>query len=525
MTIRESLLVTFSLIWMALSAILFLLTWFTPWVSLPLSLGILASIAFYWKKASRAQTDPWKLGKADLAKLLAVLPFFLVPYLFIGLAGHYPAHTDIFIFRQALYLNLIDAPWPLVLPDGREMSYYLAGMLPPAMASRFMPEGSAIQQWVLILWLLPPSILAFLLICHRHKRVSLLFALFLLFFLDIIQIIFPNQDCFTGRLVLYASHATGIPFDAIFMPKCSHSLFSLGQNSGALYATTAPLLLAALATATRTFRPLVIPLATALCLPLSPLGIIGIIPILLTTYFRIQGGGIRYFIKTRLPYLLLPCLLAFVFFLYYERGDFDSCFALLGTISSPKALIAGTARLVLCIALFALPVWGIHKRDPLFLVSAICPLLIYQIYIGSAPETGLPCYNELWLKSTCVYLMLLASYFAFSWKKATPWLRYIPLLFTCISTYYMSRHFMKYYRDSPNVRDIWNGHLAHQDDISLEQKIPVCKEPLVPGVLLRESGQSEQFLPSWLFPRASGCDYSRPPTEENTVFPSPKKAQ
>jgi len=59
----------------------------------------------------------------------------------------------------------------------------------------------------------------------------------------------------------------------------------------------------------------------------------------------------------------------------------------------------------------------------------------------------------------------------------------------------------------------WNGHLNH-DAAFLNQSVQPCKEPIISGLMLRESGESERHFPGRLLPKAPGCDSSRPSKNE-----------
>lgn len=69
--------------------------------------------------------DVIRLSRGYVWKLLVLLLAVLVYQFQVGYVGHTYQHFD-FSQRTAFYGNLISYPWPVILPDGREMSYNLA---------------------------------------------------------------------------------------------------------------------------------------------------------------------------------------------------------------------------------------------------------------------------------------------------------------------------------------------------------------------------------------------------------------
>lgn len=141
-----------------------------------------------------------------------------------------------------------------------------------------------------------------------------------------------------------------------------------------------------------------------------------------------------------------------------------------------------------------------------FLVVAAFLFIGPFIYLGS-PESVC---NELWLKVSPAYLTLLALFWVKRWsvlskiKYAIAALCLLGTLQTVLKPW-LSVDFFRY----GVVKDIWNGHLNHSDPF-LRQSVPPTREPLVPGILLREAGESERHFPGSLLPKAPGCDYTRP---------------
>ncbi len=163
-TFAQSVLISAVLAYLAIPNILFLFGWFTPWVALLTSLLIIAAVghaAIVSFRGLRCHRErPRHAFSMCIALGLATLLcfFFLIHW---GLLGWCSSHPDLSLLRNAMFANLRDAAWPLILPNGKEMSYYLANILPPALLARLMPSTG---QWAVVLWTLPAMLMSLLLL-------------------------------------------------------------------------------------------------------------------------------------------------------------------------------------------------------------------------------------------------------------------------------------------------------------------------------------------------------------------------
>ena len=121
----------------------------------------------------------------DLWKLLIVVLFVLFYQFEIGYTAHTYQHWD-FHTRNAFYGNLIDYAWPIILPDGREMTYCLAGWLPVTFACKVLGnlgletgDLTRIPGYLLFAWNAAVMLLVILLGWLILKKQSLLFVLIL----------------------------------------------------------------------------------------------------------------------------------------------------------------------------------------------------------------------------------------------------------------------------------------------------------------------------------------------------------
>lgn len=134
--------------------LLFLWGWYTPCVAAAASVLMLFAVSrTVWLQCERsAKVFSWEGKRFGVSVLVLLLVFLLLIFRLAqgGIIGLWPAHSDYFWLRQAQFLNIRDAAWPVVLPDGREMSYYLANFLPCAALARILPEWAS--QWCILAW-------------------------------------------------------------------------------------------------------------------------------------------------------------------------------------------------------------------------------------------------------------------------------------------------------------------------------------------------------------------------------------
>ena len=488
-----------ALVYLAIHAILFFGCWFSPWAACPVNLGIIISIAvFAWK---RREKSCWILGKAECLGLLLAAALCMLSLVYAGMLGYIFPHPDILIFREALFQNLVHAPWPLVLPDGKEMSYYLAGVLPAAILAR-LAEDYTIQHIIAACWYALGLWLTLLVIFCRHGRFSWLFLLFIFFLKDPAYIII-NSFAGNGDIWQLMGKWLSLPENHYIGAKSS--VFNLMGSGQTCHFIPCTILAAALVLYSDSSKKLLLPLTVALLIPISPLGAIGVLPLAAVRWLT----GSLFCSKAKWCGLLVPLSIVFLCAYYYLRAESATCLGLHGQLQQnwEYFLTSDYPCTALCGVLWLLVLLPLIRKEKLLLVSLVCFLLVPWIYFGSTPDSGVFGNNELWLKSGIIYHMHFLSALCFNWKKL-PFLKYIFLVVTLLLTAYNLYQMKIRLTGSPIVPDVWNGHLHHQHP-SLYQKLPNCKPTFIPG-LLQPGGASEQHLPWSLLPKANGCDYTRP---------------
>ncbi len=509
MTISQRSLAAAVMIYMALSVCLFLCGWFEAYISLPLSLGIATSIYIFFKKsANNVNDEKWHISTSEGVQLVTIFLLIVFCLFKSGLAGVFATHSDYYIFRNGLYHNLIDAPWPVILPDGKEMSYYLSGLLVPAMLSR-LTESYLLQQWILLIWSSIPIFLACLLCFCHHKKISWIFigfGLFSAYF--VIWSVPPLGTILKGYQQICSS----------LFGSCKDNILPYwvgwGWTSSGLQALSCPAMVGLLLATYQNNGHNYIPLAMVLLAFLSPLGALGLFPIALFQYWKsIRAIGYNIW-KLSAP-LALPLFCTACLWLYHARSQGDyyvGCAALAhGYTSFINSYIPSFCIFTLA---FASIIKHCHQRKELvvlYLIIILCPIA----FVGSRPSNLFPGYNELCIKSFGAYVLLFSYYLSNVWQKVGSTVRLLWLYWLFLSLFSFAMDTRGTIHNGPHeMKDILNGHLHHPQFAFLNQSCPPCKPPAIPGVMLRKSGESEQLFPGCILPKTPGCDYSRPLNKE-----------
>ncbi len=515
-TRAQSLLICLGLIYLAIPNVLFLWGWFTPPVALGVSalmllaLGRAALLTLRGCEPSAAcgRCRPFAMV-AGLLLALLVLAFFILR---LGVLGFVPSFIDFDIIRNALFCNLRDAAWPLIFPDGREMSYYIAGTLPPALLARLAPESG---QWAVVLWTAGGMLLTLLLVSSAlPSRRYCWGTRLMLVTLFMACICCPLTSYNLGPRVLgYLRDGAGI--DLMFLCPVHRLSCSNVLNNGAMLYNSSPyaFMLVAMLVVCRHRAEAVLPAALALVVPLSPFAGIALLPLVLVRWADALRGRGAWRLGTLAVDSLLPAAMAVVAAVYFTRQDGKSAATLTGLAWNWPEFWMYEAWLILGWLLLVLPLLFLRqRRDALSYTLLACCVLLPFAFIGARPAPGMGEHNELWLKAAPMYLMLVGCWWLAAWRRIG-WYKYLLVgfcAFTLLAQVALYADlFSKRTHAYLEVDDQWNGHLCH-DAPFIHRMVPPCKEPMLPGVMLREAGESERHFPGCLLPKAPGCDYTRP---------------
>ena len=494
-------------IYLALSGGLFLIGWYEPYVSIPLIIGGAVMIYHAFKINQEWKTtvdEKWSIRVVDIVQLIALFILTCLCLYGTGMAGGVRTLPDFVCFRNACYHNLIDAPWPVVLPNGKEMTYYIAGMTVPAMLSRLFGNMEA-RQWCLLIWSAIPLFLALLLLQIRMKKVSWLLVLIALFFCTPF-----DRECAVELLKRAHNALCYYTFGRDWqLPVMVGRFHACGINTPALLAVSAPVLVMSLILTTPCRQGILVPFWLALLAAISPIGAIGVFPLALFAYIRAflrEGGPMwRYLMQAFFSVLLTCCWLV-----YFARSQSDVYVGLCGL--NWRNWPAFWAYYLPSQILFIALTWHLLKRWksnvwilPIWLVTSFIPFF----YIGSRSDEYCALgFNELWFKGSGAYIVLLAFVVVEEWKILPIWVRIGWLTCSILGVFTLSETFATF-EGGRTVKDNLNGHLCHELEF-LNQSCPPVLPPKLPGVLLRKNGESEHVFPGALLPKAPGCDYSRP---------------
>ena len=507
-------LVLLSLSYLVLADFLFFMGWTTTLCTSLFLLGVAVMILIYVRGNIACNTphpaaDIWKKSEL-IAAILLLGAYFVIA----GVVGWFPSHGDSWAFRQALYLNLKDAPWPVVLPNGREMSYYIAGMLPAAMVGRFLPES--MHQWTVWGCIMIPLVLLLLLVFNLKKSRILLLLILLMGFQDPLRALFrPNATFGQGagfmvEITQTVQALTGLDCSVLTTYYGNQTLMAPVYNCIGAYNSVPATLLATVLLIHLKQQSWLIPLVIALLVPISPLGAMACMPV-----------AMYYFLPTikakSFPSLIVPFFIAGVSAVYFLRADSDMNVITAAWIARGPEFWIFYIRYLLGSSLLLLPLYRFRKSCGMYWVTVLSVVLLPCLFIGSTPQ--LPVihgFNEFFLKGSIVFSLLIVIMWFEDWEKLHKYLRCGALAWSLLATLVYCIAQVKSYKNEHPVADMWNGHLAHQREF-LNQSIPETKPPLIPGILLNYSGASEKQLPGKWLPKGKGVDYSRKPHSQ--AFP------
>ena len=277
-----------SFVYLLITDALFFIGWFNPVVASVLTVMMTFCIAAWYIREDRGrEIQTW--NKSLITKFITCIIIILLFLVIGGMIGGFPTHGDSWAFRQALFLNLKDAPWPLVLPDGREMSYYLAGMIPSAMLARMLPEN--LQQSAVLVCTFIPILLYLCLSFNKIRKISIIFLLLALGFQDPLCALFrPGATIGSGSGFMAGIIQTvqnwGGPDLSILVTYYGNKTLGAPIHNciGAYNSVPATILVAIMLTFLKE-KPGIIALLIAMLTPISPLGALACMPVALYYFF------------------------------------------------------------------------------------------------------------------------------------------------------------------------------------------------------------------------------------------------
>ena len=500
------LVVIFALLYLGVADFLFFAGWTTHYCSMVFLVGLSAMLVIYYKESGCKKPVSNIPGqKAGMVVSIIIMGIF---FIVAGVVGWFPTHGDSWAFRQALFLNLKDAEWPLVLPNGREMSYYLAGMLPSAIMGRMLPD--AVTQWAVWLWIMGALIIMLLAVVRLQCAREVIFTIMALGFQDPLRAIFrPNATFGQGRgfmaeLLQSFQNITGVDCSVLTTYYGNQTLMAPLYNCVGAYNSVPATLLAAVTILLLRRNCWMIPLVIALLVPISPLGAIACMPV--AVYYFFSGLSWRGIVSTFFSLLIVA-----VSAVYFLRADSSMNVVTFAWIARGSEFWVYYVRYMCGACILLLQLYPFRKNDGLYWTVIISVILIPCVFIGSLPD--LPVihgFNELFHKGSVVYSLLVCLMWCQEWKKINMVVRVGALSWAVLSTSVYCWTQIKGVDANHAVADMWNGHLLHNRAF-LNQSVPETKAPVIPGIILQSSGESRNHMPGSILPAARGVDYTRPP--------------
>lgn len=491
---------------------LFFAGWYEWYVALPLIVGMAVGMLVLDRQC---RGWVWRLSRYDVLKLLCVFFLIGVQQFAVGYTGDVCQHGD-FWQRNAFYGNLISYAWPIILPDGAEMSYYLAGWLPAALVCKLLAHCGAnveciygVPGYVLLCWNIAALGIASLILCRIWGRVSILALLGVYIFGDVMVMF--------GKLPVLSSWLAAFPEDSRILP--------IYWNVAAGFPGSVQILpLTVLAVACLLVRGLpfwAYLFIGAMLFLISPLASVGAFPFVVYLAFRalaesepVDGGlacGYGAFRSLKCGWTYVAFAVVAAGFLYYSRAESSSCYWSLGLDTRPGAWVAFGLYMLTNVLVLGLIPWRYDRRNPLLYLAVAVLVALPFFYMGDI------C-NELAMKGATVPVVILGVLSASVLLKERrcrrdPWV----LLVVGLCALKMAGHvyhravlvFDSWGKTEQNVIDPFRGHLFHPGT-RLNQSIRPTSRPLLPCVLLSKAGESERGLLFWLQTPASDKYFSAP---------------
>lgn len=492
---------------LSLPVVLFTAGWYTHFVFIAVTA---TAVMATYHACKPVQGDETALPRKHILSLLGCAGIVALFLAIGGMVGYFPTHGDSWAFRQALYTNLLQEDWPLVLPNGREMTYYLAGMLPPAALAKLLPDS--MQQLPILLFTTIPVVLALGLYFKKWGYVSWLFLILALGFQDPLCAFFRPNGTFSSGMGataqylqdLYQNH--GCDWRILTSFYGNKTMLAPIHNCVGAYNSVPYTLLAAAVIMTAGKRKWLVPYTMAMLAFVSPLGAIALFPLAACEYLRERELKL-------LPLCIecaAPAVLAALAAVYYGRTETGP------SVILPAWEVWGSkfwifyVRYLLGASLLIVPLITWRRREPAFWVTAASAALLPLLFIGTPPDGGVyQGFNELTLKGTVVYTLVLGSMWKEDWEHVKPWIKIPMFCWVLIATAgYLGTQCIKFDWNH-RVADMWNGHLNH-DRAFLHQSVPGAKEALLPGILIEKDKRHESAA-HYLLPEAPGADYSKTP--------------
>lgn len=490
------------LLWLVTTSVFFLLGWVTPVIAVILSAGLIFCVIRIWVKIPESAPHSKYLYLHLIP--IAALAFFCSFY--SGLTGHFPQHILDMAQRNAVYGNLCQGDWPIVLPDGRYFVYYFSSFLPAAFFSKIMGYDSA--PLLLLVWNFLAIFLAFtLVLCSTRKAIfAWIGILILLVIQDPVGLLRPCSE------VIKAISGLDISLNSQAGPLLIGFRTTINHTPGIFLATV--LLF------NRRISHCALPIIGVTTLLMTVFGAISLFPFLVYRYLKLNTcsspaktatNATRTFCFSLEGFCSL-CLCG-ITILFHKCADSEVVITPIFFVTYNKPvwyiIFKNIAHVALIISCMMCPLLWMRKehRVPLWILFWSFTIVNF-IYIGN----GGP--NELAFKGNTTLLIVTA----FGWMrtlnrapifyKSLVWIILVLLTVHYSYTTFVPR-LMTFGKHERNVNNPFCGHLYHPGSL-LDQSVPKSTPPLIPHILYTKAGESRNIFPFSALPPAKNNLYSTP---------------
>lgn len=203
MVITKKHIIRLSIIWLGLPVVLFLLGWVRLAISVPVTAALVSGIIKIWRNISLPSEPIMEIDR----KFWLMAGMILLLTVVTGIGGFFYQNFD-HIFRNAVFYDLSDRPWPVIdtSEDGsfRILCYYHGFWLPAAGMVKLTGSlliGRIVQFVYAYVGIMTALLFVFGFIGRKHVRLIVVFVFLLFCGWDVVTDVVFNHDI-PGRLSL-----------------------------------------------------------------------------------------------------------------------------------------------------------------------------------------------------------------------------------------------------------------------------------------------------------------------------------
>lgn len=399
-----------SLAYILLPSLIFLLSWVTAWVGIPIAAGCMAASVWMLRRVGGVVPSCSRMTAVCIVAAIALWA------LVAGVGGFVWQNRWDHAYRNAVFMDLVRYPWPVV-NDGEMLVYYLGFWLPPALVAKALGSFVAgyVAQW---LYAVIGIVLGMWLTFDAVGRVKWRIVAVVMFAgtLDIVGYAAVGGHGGVGDVLPNWNWVAYIEWPDVmiywvynqFIPSWVGVMLMLRMRGGAVSALVMGLLLVS-----------------------APFPVVGMFPVAIYFLWRDMSAADGWYHRVVLllnPFNILALALAVVVGTYFT-GNYSAAMFRLQDFSSAESsalfFVRQVAALVLGVGVWLPFVWKRVTRDPVFWALALfyigCMFFVMGLGRDFASRTVLP---------LCYYLIVRLSESVCEWKFMR---RSVRIAFCCVA--------------------------------------------------------------------------------------------